>query len=248
MADAVVRTASNWRLVVVLSVVFALASFALCGSWALAVLQGDTTATVVLAYWFLLSLASEAFWIETPTRRGMISMSLAVNLASLWVLPLPVAIWVGGASVLVGDLLFHRRRLLRALFNAAQTVLALSACAWLVLDPIRSRGLDAMLLHPLSTASVPLVFAVVNTGLVALVIAFDRGLSPWAAWRDNFGHSYQALSTLGLYLAGLALVAAYEAIGFAAGLGFLLIFLLVRNGYARYVETHGSRDFTGIRG
>ena len=39
-----------------------------------------------VAFWFVFTLAAELFWLETPAGGGMISMSLAVNIASLYAL------------------------------------------------------------------------------------------------------------------------------------------------------------------
>lgn len=231
-----------------LASVFGLAGLVLARASA-SILAGAAVPTYAeLAFWFVLSLCAEAFWIETPTRRGMISMSLAVNLASLFVLPFGAMVWVAATSVLTADLLFHRRNLLRGAFNGAQTVLSLAACAGVLGAATPTLGIAAVLLHPLPTLATPALFFVVNTGLVALAIALETRRNPWTAWVENFGFAYQALSTTGLFLTGLSLVAAYETVGFIGGLFFVVVFLLVRDGYGRYVDTHGHRDLPGVRG
>jgi hypothetical protein len=95
---------------------------------------GEATAVSdgVFPFWLVLFLASECFWLETPTRAGMDSMSLAVNFASLYVLPWHLVLTVGAFSVCSADLVLHRRGGLRATFNAAQTVISLAAAAWVI--------------------------------------------------------------------------------------------------------------------
>jgi len=228
----------NRGLALYVTSVLALGAALLAWLW---IRTGDAAAFPVVpaAFWFFLTLASELFWLETPTRRGMISMSLTVNVATLFLLPPHLVLTVGAASVLVADLLLHRRGLLRASFNAGQTVLslggALAAIRWLAGPGLASGG-EIALHAPLAAAAGPVVFFLLNTGLVAGVISLHQGAPVVRAWRDNYGFAYQYLSSATLSLLGLLLVVATEAVGYIAGLLFLLFFLFVRDAYQRYVQ------------
>jgi hypothetical protein len=201
----------------------------------------------LVGFWFMLSLAAEAFWLQTRTRTGMISMSLAVNVATLFVLPPGLALTVTALSVGLADLLLHRRGLCKAAFNAAQMVISMMA-ALLVMYALSgswaAQGSQAFLIGPFAVVSGLVVLFLANTFLVAGVISLSHGLSVWRAWRDNFGFGYQVLSSTTLSILGLTLVAATEVIGFMAGILYLLVFLFVRDGYHRHITEQERRDAT----
>ena len=205
---------------------------------------GDATAerTGVFAFWLVLSLASECFWLETPTRAGMVSMSLAVNFASLYVLPWHLVLTIGALSVCAADLLLHRRGGVRATFNAAQTVLSLAAAVW-TLRLLGGReigtGSGLFLREPIATLTAPAVFVVVNTFTVAGAIALQRGQTLWTAWRDNYGFAFHYLSSAVLLVIGLTLVLSLETVGYISGLLYLVFFFFVRDAYLRRARERG---------
>ena len=204
---------------------------------------GEATAEQMglFAFWLVLSLASECFWLETPTRAGIVSMSLAVNFASLYVLPRHLMLTVGAFSVCGADLLLHRRGGLRATFNAAQTVVSLAAAAWVLhhfAGGTRS-GSDLFLRAPLAALAAPAVFVIVNTVAVAAVIALHRGQGLFTAWRENYGFAFHYLSSAVLLLIGITLVVSLEAVGYISGLLYLLFFFFVRDAYHRRSRERG---------
>ncbi len=195
---------------------------------------------LALAFWLVLTLAAELFWLETPKGGGMVSMSLAVNVASLYVLPPQVAVGVAAVSTFFADLVIHRRGPTKAAFNASQVALTVSGCSLLIRalggDPT-GEGAAFLVRQPLAVVSGPVLFFVLNTGLVAGVIGLSTGVGFVRAWKQNYGFKYQFLSSATLSLLGLVLVLAVESIGYIAGLLYLLFFVFVRDGYQRYVES-----------
>jgi hypothetical protein len=199
---------------------------------------GEATAerTGLFAFWLVLSLASECFWLETPTRAGMVSMSLAVNFASLYALPWHLVVTVGALSVCAADLLLHRRGGLRATFNAAQTVVSLAAAAWtlrLLGAGGPATGSEFFLREPLAALAAPAVFVLVNTFAVAGVIALNQRQGLLAAWRENYGFAFHYLSSAVLLLLGITLVLSLEVVGYISGLLYLVFFFFVRDAYLR---------------
>lgn len=192
----------------------------------------------LLGFWLVLSLASECFWLETPTGKGMVSTGLAINMAMLFVLSRPHVLAVGALSVGLSDLLLHRRGVLKASFNAAQTVIALAAS----LAVMRLLGYQSpqtgmpFLETPWPTLSAPITFFVVNTVLVSMAISLDTRTSLWETWTLNYGFGYQVLSSGVLFLLGLTLVVTYNYVGYICGLCYLLFFYFVRDAYHRYVR------------
>jgi hypothetical protein len=211
-------------------------------AWSRAAGEATAEQTGLFAFWLILSLASECFWLETPTRAGMVSMSLAVNFASLYALPWHLVLTVGALSVCTADLLLHRRDGLRATFNAAQTVIALAAATW-TLRALGGHGpgagSDLFLRAPAATLAAPAVFVVVNTFAVAGAIALQRRQGLWVAWRENYGFAFHYLSSAVLLVVGITLVLSLETVGYISGLLYLFFFFFVRDAYVRRARERG---------
>ncbi|MDM7914515.1 MAG: hypothetical protein ACE15D_14340 [Candidatus Eisenbacteria bacterium] len=187
-----------------------------------------------VAFWFLLSLAAETFWLPTPTGKGMVSMSLAANLAVLLALPATLAMSLAGLSVVLADLLLHRRSAIKSVFNGSQTIvalaLALSVARWLGLGSVGSIGM-ILLLHPVAVVSLLPIFSLTNTLLVSGAIALSSGEPFWKVWRENYGDWYQHFSSLALMVVGIGLLIGLETIGYMSGLAMLLVLLVLRDAY-----------------
>jgi hypothetical protein len=212
-------------------------------AWSGAVGEATAEQTGLFAFWLVLSLASECFWLETPTRAGMVSMSLAVNFASLYALPWHLVLTIGAFSVCASDLLLHRRGGLRATFNAAQTVVALAAATWtlrLLGSAAAGTGSGLFLREPAATFAAPAVFVIVNTFAVAGAIALQRGQTLWTAWRENYGFAFHYLSSAVLLLLGITLVLSLETMGYISGLLYLVFFFFVRDAYLRRARERGQ--------
>jgi hypothetical protein len=193
-----------------------------------------------LGFWLALSLAAECCWLETPTRNGMVSMSSGVNLASLFVLPLPAALSICATSILIADFFLRQRGVVRTVFNAAQTVITLAVCFGvmrLLGAPASPEGTGSFIEAPWATLSSLLVFFTVNTLLVSGAIALQRRERLWTTWRDNYGFGYQFMSSVVLYFAGLTLVTTFEVIGYVAGLLYISLFFFVRDAYHRALRS-----------
>ncbi len=205
---------------------------------------GSGLTSLDFAFWLVLSLAAECFWLQTPNGSGMLSMSLAVNFASFFVLPAPLVLAAGALSVGFTDLILHRRGPLRACFNAAQTVISMAAALAtmrLLGGSEAIRGGAFLLRHPAASLAGPAVFLAVNTIAVAGVLSI-AGRKPFGStWRENFGFGYHFLSCAGLLLVGLSLVVATESVGYIAGLLDLFLLWLVRDAYNRYVRERARK-------
>jgi hypothetical protein len=201
----------------------------------------------LLAFWVVLSLAAECFWLETPTGKGMVSTALAINLAMLFVLPRPYVLAIGALTVGASDLLVHQRKPLKASFNAAQTTIALAVCfevARLLGMPVVHTNMDSLLHHPGATLAVPVTFFVINTFVVAGAISLDTRRTFWSTWKANYGFGYQVLSCGVLFLLGLTFVEAYDRLGYIVGLFYLVFFYFVRDSYHRYVRERRARSWS----
>jgi hypothetical protein len=193
-----------------------------------------------LAFWAVFTLAAELFWLVTPTGNGMVSMSLAVNIATLYVLPPHLSVPVAATATLVADLVIHRRGPLKASFNSAQTALTVAACSLVIRalggNPVGA-GADYLLREPLAVLAGPVLFFLLNTGLVAGVIGLHTRTGVARAWKQNYCFGYQFLSSGTLSLLGLVLVATVDTLGYIAGMLYLMFFFFVRDAYQRYVRS-----------
>ena len=234
--------ARNLQLAAFVAATVLTAGAILAAAWSGAAGEATAERTGVFAFWLVLSLASECFWLETPTRAGMVSMSLAVNFASLYVLPWHLVLTIGALSVCAADLLLHRRGGVRATFNAAQTVVSLAAAVWtlrLLSGSGVGTGSGLLLREPIATLTAPVVFVVVNTFTVAGAIALQRRQTLWTAWRENYGFAFHYISSAVLLVIGLTLVLSLETVGYISGLLYLVFFFFVRDAYMRRARERG---------
>jgi hypothetical protein len=202
---------------------------------------GAAPSPEMLAFWLVFSLAAEGFWLPSPGRRSMVSMSLCANIAVLFVLPVPYALTVAALSVGISDLLLHRRGIVRAAFNSAQTTIALAAAVG-AMSFLRGAstpaGSQILLLYPLASLVPLVVFPAVNVVLVSGIVALEKNQRFWTAWRENYGFWYHYLSCAMLFFLGLGLVIAIESVGYICGLVSLLILLCIKETYRFYTREH----------
>ncbi len=162
--------------------------------------------------WLLLSLFAATLLTESRPTRTTAGPQLTV-VSALFIAAFlltggaigPLAVCAGSATVEV----FQRRSPVRIAFNAAQYLLATTAAARVYELLIEWRGADwhAAALNiraaPALGASI-LVYFLLNSGLVAGVIALTRGLSFWQVWRQaqqDIRVQYLAMVALGIIMA-----------------------------------------------
>lgn len=173
-------------------------------------------ADITFAAWFISCLAGEMLWIRTPTKNGTISMALTLDLAVLIALPAAQALPIIAVSAFVASLYPHRRSLLKALYNAAQSTLAAGAALFAIAffgpGDNTIQVLDQMTNWPGLFAG-GMAFFLVNSGLVAAAIALDTRRGIWRTWRENFAYTFELATTVAqVSLAGFILIA-YEQMG-----------------------------------
>jgi hypothetical protein len=220
------------RTIALVAFTTALAGAVLWRSW-----TGTTTAG--FCYWLIACIAGELLWIRLPLGAATISMASCFNFAALLVLAPGEAMAVTALGTLVAELSLMRKPPRRAIFNAAQTGLAVAAAAsgfaWVGGG---SRDLVALLsgfnLLPFMAAAG--LYYVVNRGAVSLAVASSTGVTPVAAWRANFGTGYELLASGAVLSLGALLAAHYEAIGMAGTLLVVLPLILACDGLRRFTR------------
>ena len=77
--------------------------------------------------WIVVSLGAESLWLQTITGKAMESMASAVDIGLLVLLGYKPAIWIVAIAFALANVFFSRRVWYKAIFNAGQNVIALSA-------------------------------------------------------------------------------------------------------------------------
>jgi diguanylate cyclase (GGDEF)-like protein len=205
-----------------------------------------------LAFWIIAALAVliDALPFAAPGRRADLSIfpSIGFSFAVLLGWGLVPAILVQSAAVVVSSVRL-RHPPWRAIFNAAQYALSLSAAA-LVLTLVGGPALTAdsriSVLEVLAILGAAVVWFVVNDLLVSTAVWFRFG----GDWRTEAGHSLgeEALSTLGLLALGPLVMATANVS--PALVPLTLIPLFAVNEFARFTQqerTTALRDeLTGL--
>jgi hypothetical protein len=206
------------------------------GLWA-AVASGLPTRDPRFWYWAAACAVGEMLWLRLPLGRATMSMGSTANFAAVLVLPAPFAIPAATLASFAAERTVMRKPLVRSLFNAAGTALAVGATS-MVLKLMAPEGVfalrDARLLLALATAAI--AYYAFNRSLVTAVLALDGALPMALVWRRNFGLSRDlvpsgAALSLGVLLAELHQHAGPVALAFVL-LPALIVFRAHRRLYS----------------
>ena len=205
----------------------------------------DPDAFPILLAWLVATVLAEVFWLPTITGRATSSMASSVNFAALFVLGPPGATWAAAIAAGLATLLIQRRSILRALYNLAQTGITMAVTGFLVValggGPVTVADFrDPASLLPFFAAG--LGYIVVNTGLVATVVALWEGQPVFKVWRENYGFADDLLTSLALFLLSPLIVLALLTLGPIGITLFFVPMLLIRNSAVRYVELRAAQD------
>lgn len=198
-----------------------------------------------LWFWLIACTVSELLWVRLPLGRATLSMSSCFNLAALLVLPRAEAMLAVAVSIAIAEFAFMRKSAMRAIFNCAQTALAVAAgsLAFTMLGGAAERvgGLIADFdLLPFLAAG--LAYSIVNTGAVSVAVALSEGVSPWQAWRRNFASSFELVSRGALLSLGILVALHYTLTGPAGTLLVALPLVVAHQSYARRLERNAAAE------
>ena len=190
------------------------------------------------SFWFWLAACflAELLWVRLPFGGATLSMASCANFAAILLLSRGEAMAAAAVSVLVAELFIVRKPWERALFNSAQTSLAVGWAALVysllggkVGNPIAALSDPA--LTPIVLAAV--IYSMVNTSMVSLAISLNQGISVFTAWRKNYANRFEFLSNGALFSLGTLLAVLYSIIGPMGTVLVLLPMLAMHEGYRR---------------
>jgi signal transduction histidine kinase len=203
-----------------------------------------------IAAWILVSLLAESLWISTITGKAMESMASTVDLSLLVLLGFRPAVWIVAIAFLLANVFFSRRVWYKALFNAGQNVLALSAggLAYTRLGgvplagqgnlPVESFGVS--LIIPWAGATV--VYFVANTMFVAGAVALSTRRKLFQTWREEYIYYNSLISSAALFFLSPLVVVSYMALGYFGLIFFFVPLLLIKEASAKYIALERAKD------
>lgn len=192
-----------------------------------------------LAFWFGACFVGEILWVRLSAGAATISMASCFNFAALLVLAPREAMLVAAVATIVAELAVMRKSLVRALFNAAQTLIAVALAGWTfgALGGHEKSLVDlvsSFRLLPFLAAGA--TYYVVNRGTVVVVVSLAESIGIGESWHRNFGSTYDPLSCAGTLSLGALLATQFGSLGMIGTVFILLPLVLACDGYRRFTR------------
>lgn len=209
-----------------------------------------TIGGVHIGVWILVSLLAESLWISTITGQAMESMASTIDLSLLVLLGFRPAVWIVAIAFALANVFFSRRVWYKAIFNAGQNVLALSA-AGVVYVTLGGTPLAAHSGAPETTLGVPLilpwvaaslVYFTVNTLLVSGAVALSTRRKLLETWRKEYIYYNSLISSAALFFLSPLVVVSYMAMGYYGLIFFFVPLLLIKEASAKYIALEKAKD------
>ena len=182
-----------------------------------------------------LNIASGHLTVPLPKGEGSVSVSFAIELASILIYGPEVGAWVGFFGFITYKALRDFKHYsYRILFNCAQGALAAGGAgfAYLYLGGVPGALTFPQDIVPIIAAC--LVYFVINMGAIIIVMSITQGVSMWGMWLVNFRWAvpnYAALAPLGIVITGI-----YLQIGIPGVFLLILPLFLARHSFIQYME------------
>jgi signal transduction histidine kinase len=203
--------------------------------------------------WTVICLLSELLWLSTLSGEGTVSMASTANLATLVLWGPEASMWIVSASTLVAVLFVQRKPWVRAVFNAAQSVITmgLGGLVFVLLGGPRA-GLEAggqvaagvggaaALVAPI--LGLLGTYLLVNRALVAVAVAWSTERPYLTVLRQDWFYRERLLDDLASFLLSPLVVISYAAIGYVGVLLFYAPLRMTFESQKRYVELRNAQN------
>jgi signal transduction histidine kinase len=212
-----------------------------------------------LTIWALVCVLSELLWLPTISNQATVSMASTFNLAVIYLLGWERSVWVIAASTLFANLAIQKKEWYKAIFNVGQSVLTgavagmvfrLSGGAVLLpeaagsgaeqIASFLSRFNNVELIVPFLASG--FVYHIMNTFLVAGVIALNAREPVIATWRQNYGYMTEIVSSIALMFLAPLVVLSYGAVSFTGIILFFVPLIFIRDASQRYIQLQKAQD------
>ncbi|MEK7824395.1 MAG: ATP-binding protein [Candidatus Eisenbacteria bacterium] len=203
--------------------------------------------------WTLICLLSELLWLSTLSGEGTVSMASTANLAILVLWGPEASMWIVSASTLVAVLFVQRKPWVRAVFNAAQSVITMwvgGAVFVLLGGPaggleaagrvVAGEGGAAALIAPI--LGLFGTYLLVNRALVAVAVAWSTERPYLRVLREDWFYRERLLDDLASFFLSPLVVISYAAIGYVGVILFYAPLRMTYESQKRYVELRKAQN------
>ena len=203
--------------------------------------------------WTVICLLSELLWLSTLSGEGTVSMASTANLATVVLWGTEASMWIVSVSTLVAVLFVQRKPWVRAVFNAAQSVITmwLAGLVFVLLggpagglesagQVIAGEGGAAALVAPFLALFA--TYLLVNRALVAAAVAWSSERAYLRVLREDWFYRERLVDDLASFFLSPLVVISYTAIGYV---GVLLFYAPLRMSFEsqkRYVELRNAQN------
>jgi signal transduction histidine kinase len=203
--------------------------------------------------WAVICLLSELLWLSTVSGEGTVSMANTANLATLILWGGDASMWIVSASTLVAVLFVQRKPWVRAVFNAAQSVItmAVGGAVFVALGGpvlgiedagriVVGAGGPAALVAPILGLFV--TYLLLNRALVAVAVAWSTERPYLKVLREDWFYRERLLDDAASFFLSPLVVISYGSIGY---IGVVLFYAPLRMNYEsqkRYVELRNTQN------
>jgi signal transduction histidine kinase len=203
--------------------------------------------------WTLICLLSELLWLSTLSGEGTVSMASTANLATVVLWGGGASMWIVCASTLIAVLFVQHKPWVRAVFNAAQSVITMWACgAVFALLGGPAGGLEAgghLAAGPGGAAALvaPILalfatYLLVNRALVAVAVSWSTERPYIKVLREDWFYRERLLDDLASFFLSPLVVISYGAIGYVGVVLFYAPLRMTYESQKRYVELRNAQN------
>lgn len=182
--------------------------------------------------------------IPLPRGGATVTVTSALDFAAILIFGPAVACWFGVVSDLLTNVAVKRNPLYKVVFNLGQIVLSIGA-AGLTYQALGGNvgpafDLDRTQILPLLAA--PLVYFLMNTGLISVAIGLKERISAFRIWQTNF--QWEILHVFFFLPFGILLSLVHLRIGPVGVALFLIPLFLARFSFKLWIDTKASHIAT----
>ena len=203
--------------------------------------------------WTVICLLSELLWLSTLSGEGTVSMASTANLATLALWGPEASMWIVSASTLIAVLFVQRKPWVRAVFNAAQSVVTmwLGGLVFVLLGgpagglegagmALSGEGGAAALAGPVLALFA--TYLLVNRALVAVAVAWSTERGYFRVLREDWFDRERLLDDLASFFLSPLVVISYAAIGYVGVILFYAPLRMTYESQKRYVELRNAQN------
>lgn len=197
-----------------------------------------------LILWSVMIAVAAMSPIPLPRGGATVTVTSALDFAAILIFGPGVACWFGVLSDLLTNVAVKRNPLYKVSFNLGQIVLSIGT-AGLVYEALGGRVGAAFELnraHALPLAVAPLVYFLMNTGLISVAIGLKDRISAFRIWQTNF--QWEILHVFFFLPFGILLALVHLRIGPVGVALFLIPLFLARFSFKLWIDTKASHIAT----